>query len=140
MLESYPLASQYAADWIVLLEGDQDSAHGNVTEDDRQRQRREQEEYVQLPVLDNVDKRVVQSGIFVVCSDGFCFAHRFLLSDLDLFKFVLVLKFYFQFCYRQLLFFHLCICKNRDLTSVNTDYHIFLHLVNSIFTIMLKLF
>lgn len=98
MLESHPFASQYAADRVVLLEGDQDSAHGNVAEDDRQRQRWEQEEYVQLPVLDNVDKRVVQSGVLVVCSDGFCFAHRFLLStDLDLFEFVLVLKFCFQF-------------------------------------------
>ena len=80
MLEPYPLASQYALDWIILFKSDQYTPPWYVSKDNRQCQRRQQEEHIQLPVLNNIDKRVVQIGIFLVCSNSFCFAHRLLLS------------------------------------------------------------
>ena len=59
MFESYPLTPKDTPDGIILFESDQDTAHGNIPEDDRQRQGRQQEEHIQLPVLNDIDQRIV---------------------------------------------------------------------------------
>ena len=135
MLEPYPLASQYALDWIILLKGNQDTAHWYVPKDNCQCQRWEQKEYIQLPVLDNIDKRVMQSCIFLVRSDSFCFAHCFapflimlLVNKLHLFSFVCTfVKIAIQLCkYKLPYFLHLV---NSFFINLPKKFLLFLHLL-----------
>ena len=128
MLKPYPLASQYALDWIILLKSNQDTTHWYVPKDNCQCQRREQEEYIQLPVLDNIDKRVVQSCIFLICSDSFCFAHRFA----PFLILILVKMFYLSSIICAFVKIAIQLCKYK------LPY--FLHLVNSFFINLPKIF
>ena len=75
MLKADPFAPQDAPDGVVLLEGDHDAAHGNVAEDDGQREGRQDEQQIQLPMLPHIDKRIVQTAAGPPFGWRFLFLH-----------------------------------------------------------------
>ena len=81
MLESHPFASGNTPEWVVVLERDQNAAHGRVLEDQRQQKRRHQEDRIQLPVLLHIQHGVVESLVLSLIWNSCCICiHNFLLS------------------------------------------------------------
>ena len=63
MGEPNPFASKDAGKRVVVRERDGNAAHRNIAEDDRQQKSRHNKEEIQLPVLPDVNQRIVKSGI-----------------------------------------------------------------------------
>ena len=63
MIEADPFAPEDAREGVVVFECDQDAAHGDIAEDNRQQEGRHNKEQIQLPVLPDIHHAVMQLGV-----------------------------------------------------------------------------